>query len=111
VLEFLDESMTVIPNDGPWQVSTNFVIAEERPEGAASSCRRYNHAYETLERADGSLSAQKAMAILETTSQPGGTYHTMWSTVYNMSTGEVQVVMGCKYDAVRSFELRMTAGP
>jgi hypothetical protein len=110
VVEFLDGEMNVIQSSLPWQVSTNFVISEEHPEGADSSCWRYNHAYETLERADGNLSQEEAMAILESTSQSGD-YHTMWSVVYDMTTGDIRAAMGRRYDEVREFKLKMMAAP
>jgi hypothetical protein len=105
-IEFLDGRMNVIRNTERWQVSTNFIISNERPQGADSSCWRYNTAYETLEQADGNISQEEAMELLQAVSQPG-TYSTMWSMVYNMTTGDIQVAMGRKYDEVKGFELEM----
>jgi hypothetical protein len=108
VIEYVNGEMRVIRNKEPWQVSTNFIISDERPEGANPSCWRYNKAYETLEHAEGSISTEEAMAILKGTSQPGD-YYTMWSVVYDMTSGNIQVAMGRKYDEVREFKLEMMA--
>lgn len=106
IVEFLEGEMMVIRSEKPWQVSTNFIVSEERPEGASSPCGRYNAAYEALEQANGNTSPEEAMAILENTSQ-SGTSHTMWSIVYDMTSGGTRVVMGRKYDEVRDSELEM----
>ena len=109
VIEFIDNEMRVLRNEGPWQVSTNFIISEEHPEGAASSCWRYNKAYEALEQVGGHISPGEAMAVLKDVSQ-SGTYYTMWSVVYGMSSGDVQVVVGQHYDDIHEFGLPMMAG-
>lgn len=107
VVEFIDDEMRVLRNEGPWQVSTNFIISEEHPQGADSSCWRYNAAYEALDQAGGDVSLEEAMAILETVSQ-SGTYHTMWSVVYDVADGDIGVVVGREYDDVHEFKLRMS---
>jgi hypothetical protein len=101
VVEFVDGEMNVLRNQEPWQVSTNFVISEAMPEGTGSECWRYNTAYEVLEGANGSLSPDEAMALLNSVSQSS----TIWSLVYNLSTGDIQVAMNRKYDRVHEFKL------
>jgi len=101
VVEFVDGQVNVLRNDEPWQVATNFVISEAMPEGAGSECWRYNTAYEVLQGTDGSLSIERTMALPKTVSQS----NTIWSIVYSMSTGDVQVTMKRKYDQVHTFKL------
>jgi hypothetical protein len=103
VIEYLDGKMAVLRNEKPWQVSTNFILAEESPTGADSPCWRYNLAYEMLEQKDGDLSQTAAMSLLQDVSQR----NTMWSVVYDVTNGDIQVAMGRQYDQVHSFELRM----
>jgi hypothetical protein len=103
ILEYIDGEMVVIDNVEPWQVVTNFLVSEEEPQGAASSCWRYNAAYRRLELADGTVTAQRAMAIASASSVPD----TVWSVVYNLSSGEFDVVVGGNYDRVHSFALPM----
>lgn len=101
VVEFVDGQMHVLESRQPWQVSTNFVISESMPEGAGSDCWRYNTAYEALQGANGNLSPQGAMALLQSVSQS----NTIWSLVYGLSSGDVQVAMNRKYDQLHAFRL------
>lgn len=103
IVEYVDGEMNVFVNDEPWQVATNFIVSEALPLGADSPCARYNRAYEALSAAKGSISQGEAMAILDSVS--GG--NTIWSAVYDMTTGEIQVVMDKRYDQVHTFELEM----
>jgi hypothetical protein len=103
VVEFIDGEMHVIDNDEPWQVATNFLMTEVDPQGASSPCERYNAAYQTLATAGGRVSESEAMAILEEVSAP----HTIWSAVYNLTTGDVAIVMDRDYAQVIPFRLEM----
>jgi hypothetical protein len=104
VVEFVSGEMRVVQNQADWQVSTNFLVTEEQPQGANSSCWRYNQVYAALEGAGGALSSQAAMDLLEGVSQEGQ-YGTRWSVVYNMSTGDIALSMAREYDRVFIFEL------
>jgi hypothetical protein len=103
VIEFVDGEMVVLRPDEPWQVSTNFVISREQPEGADTLCWRYNRAYETLAEANGKISSSDAMTLLQNVSQDS----TMWSVVYGMKTGNIQIVLDRNYDKIREFKLEM----
>jgi hypothetical protein len=48
-------------------------------------------------------SAADAMALLADVSQ----HSTMWSVVYGLQTGDIQIVLGREYDDVEEFELEM----
>ncbi len=89
-------------NDQPWQISTNFSFSLEQPQGANSSCPRYNRAYETLAQANGKLTAGQAMTLLQQVSQP----ITQWSITYNLTQGTIQLAMDRNYQQVRAFALR-----
>jgi len=106
VIEFIDGEMNVIQNEDPWQVSTNFIISQVKPQGANAPSRRYNRAYETLEQAGGRLSQAEAMNLLSNVAQSGGA-STIWSTVYNTATGDFQVAVDREYDQVYEFNLKM----
>jgi hypothetical protein len=103
VIEFVDGEMIVLRSDDPWQVSTNFVISQEQPDGAGSSCWRYNRAYETLAEAKGMISAPDAVTLLGNVSQDS----TMWSVVYGMKTGDIQIALDRNYDEIKEFKLQM----
>ena len=101
VVEFVDGYMRVLRNGQPWQVSTNFVISEAQPQGADSECWRYNRVHEVLKGVGGGLSDEEAMDLLKTVSQG----NTIWSLVYNLSSGEVRVAMAREYDEAHLFRL------
>jgi hypothetical protein len=101
VIEFVDGDMRVLRADRPWQVATNFVISESMPDDGNSTCWRYNTAYRVLEGVVGSLTAEDAMGLLESVSQS----NTIWSVVYGIGTGDVQVAMGREYGQVYRFSL------
>ncbi len=101
VVECVDGRMSVLSNDVPWQVSTNFVISEAETPGSDARCWRYRSAHEALEDADGCLSRDQAMALLEEVSQPG----TLWSIVYGIRSGELDIVMSRQFRSVHSFRL------
>lgn len=103
VIEFVEGEMRVIRNNERWQVATNFVISDVRPEGRKARCNRYRKAHETLEQEDGNISQKEAMTLLGDVSQAS----TLWSAVYNITTGDIQVVMGKKYSEVREFTLEI----
>lgn len=103
VIEYIAGEVRALRNTERWQVATNFVIAEAMPQGAQSGCWRYNAAYEALQRTGGIMSTQEAMPLLQEVSQE----NTIWSTVYNMTSGQIRVAMGRKYDRVHTFRLKM----
>ncbi len=97
VVEYVDGGVSVVRDDRPWQVSTNFLLSEEcRPD-----CWRYSRAQETLDRLQGCLSPPAAMDLLEAVRQE----HTVWSVVYNLDSGLINVAMGQEYDDVHTFGL------
>lgn len=106
VVEFIDGQMRVIRNNNQWQVATNFVISHVGPEGGNSRCWRYRRAYEVLEQAEGNISGEEVMILLEDVSQ-SGSFPTIWSAVYNMTSGDIQVVMGREYSEPHEFSLSM----
>ncbi len=106
VIEFTGGEVSVIRNSEPWQVAANFVISGTLPEDRGSLCWRYQTAYETLEQANGNISPKEAMTLLEDVSQSGD-FPTIWSIVYNTTTGDIQVVVGREYHRVNQFKLEM----
>jgi len=99
VVEFLDEGMNVLRAEETWQVATNFVLSDTPPEKA--NCWRYDRACAALGQTDGKVA--EAMDLLKEVSQE----NTIWSIVYNATTGDIQVAMGKKYRQVHRFELEM----
>jgi len=105
VVEFIDGRPQILRSPVAWQVSTNFLLLEETPNGASSSCWRYNTAAQRLDQARGVLEMNQAMGLLQQVSQPGGSA-TLWSVVYNQSSGAIDVVIHRAYNQVYTFRLR-----
>jgi len=101
VAEFVAGEMRVLWNSQPWQVATNFVISTAIPEGSTSECWRYNFAYETLAERRGAVTAEEAMQLLDRVSQRS----TIWSLVYHLCGGGLDVAMGRDYGAVYRYKL------
>ncbi len=102
-IEYLDGEMKVLPLEGTWQAITNFYLAGDNPCGEDWGQGRYATVVERLREAQGALSVQQALGILQEVQQG----HTRWSVVYDMSTGAVSVAVDRRYDTVRQFHLPM----
>ncbi len=106
--------MIVIRNQQAWQVSTNFQVygsdaritadlasyrAKEPIDGDSlgNSRWRYAAAWETLRQTDGLLTPQQGIELLSTVSVP---YRTNYSIVYDLTTGDVQVVTERDYSHI-----------
>ncbi|MBN2313356.1 MAG: linear amide C-N hydrolase [Sedimentisphaerales bacterium] len=99
IVEYIDDGMAILRNKNPWQVSTNFLLSEsQQPD-----CWRYQKANAVLAETQGVASQNEAMDLLHATSQD----HTVWSVVYNLSSGEIRLAMGKEYNKVFSFKLKM----
>ena len=104
LVEFYQGEMVVIPNETPWHQATNFLRASAG-ESAEGRCWRYDKLSQRLTEAEGQLTVQDAMALLSEVAQGS----TQWSVVYGMSSGDVNVVMGQKYDNVHTFPLSLAS--
>ena len=105
VVECIRGEMHVIREETPYQTMTNFII-HGSPTGQDAPCWRYRAVHRGLEESSGALSADEAMNLLSEASQSS----TIWSIVYEASTGEIHVAMGCSYRRVHSFCLNATGG-
>lgn len=103
IVEFLDGSPTVVKSTEPFQPCTNFVISGRSNKQALDSCWRYNTAYTSLQELQGRVTSEQAMEILENVSWG----NTVWSMVFDQSSGKIQIAMDTDYDRVYEFSLRM----
>ena len=106
LVEFYQGEMIVIPNETSWHQATNFLrtVAGETAQG---KCFRYDKIHRRLAKAEGRLPAPEALDLLSQVSQGGRDSGTQWSIVYGMSTGEINVSMGQKYEDVHTFHLSL----
>ena len=102
IVEYLNGDVIITRGQDPWFVATNFLIAEVHPEGANGPCWRYQQAYEKLSLHQGHIAPSTAMKLLEDVSTS-----TIWSIVYNLSTGSVDLAMGRNYELLFTLDLKM----
>ncbi len=105
VVEYLRGEMHVIREEKPYQVMTNYII-QGAQTGQDAPCWRHRAVHRGLEGSSGALSAGEAMDLLSEASQPS----TIWSIVYETSTGEIHVAMGRSIERIHTFSLNMTGG-
>jgi hypothetical protein len=98
LVEFYQGKMVVYRNEAPWQLATNFLVASTggRTQG---QCPRFDHISQRLQETGGQLTIQEALSLLSDVSQysPQAQSNTQWSVVYNMTGGDVNIIMGRKY--------------
>jgi len=99
LVEFYQGKMEVLRDEDPWQLATNFLVASTagQPQG---QCPRYDRISQKLRETDGKLTSQAALDLLADVSQnpPQAQSPTQWSIVYELTSGEIHVVMGRAYD-------------
>jgi hypothetical protein len=102
IVEFIDGNMYTFTSSDSLQVSTNFII---QGSGAPSHspCWRYNHTYHALKEKEGALAREEGLSLLSQVSQSS----TIWSTIYDLSSGEILMVPGRKYATPLQFQLPM----
>ncbi len=100
LVEFYQGEMIVSPNNTPWHLATNFLVASSngKPEG---QCWRYDAIQKSLGESGGKLSPDQSLKLLYQVHQDS----TQWSVSYNLSTREVQVALGHAYENVYKFQL------
>lgn len=103
VVEYLNGETVVLRREGPFQVSTNFLLHEEPRQGLDAPCKRYKAAYGALSEADGVVDVEGALGILRDVSQKS----TVWSVVYSQHSGAVRLVMGRQWDSAHAWTLAM----
>jgi choloylglycine hydrolase len=99
LIEFSRGEISLIENQNPWQIATNFLVSEAWIEPEAT-CWRYGLISERLEEDAGVISPREALALLEDVAQE----NTQWSVVYQITEGEVWIAMGRKYRNFQVFD-------
>ncbi len=87
VVEFIDGQIVVSPTDQNWQVCTNHCIAGKAEEENDESCDRYRRASDQLAALPSVAETGDVMNVMESVAQ---NRWTMWTSVYNLSTGDFQ---------------------
>jgi len=98
LIEYFQGEMLQLPNDNPWHLATNHLRCIAEGDGG---CNRYRTILERLTASNGQLDMPAAMQLLSEVRQG----MTQWSSVYNMSSGEINVAIARDYDTLFSFGL------
>ena len=100
LIEFYNGQTIVRPNEGAWHAATNFTRSAVAGD-AAGTCWRYDSLVRRLTDSGGRLAVGESLGLLQAVAQPS----TQWSVVYGLSSGQVDVVMGRRYNRVHTFRL------
>lgn len=106
IVEFVNGEMKIIKNELPWQVNSNFALSNYPSEEDAyngNGCLRYKTAYKFLKERDGVLKNQEPFELLKDVIQD----NTLYSTVYNQTSGEIQIAMHRKFSTIYQFNMDM----
>jgi hypothetical protein len=105
MVEFVDGEIKVIRSKKPWQAGTNFVLSDNL-ESPRKMCRRYDTIDRALEQTHGQISTEKAMSLLKDVSQHD-TGKTIYSMVYNLVSGEIDIAVDRNFDHLYHYDLKM----
>ena len=100
LIEFYNGQMGQLPNENPWHLATNHLRCIAQGDGG---CWRYRTLSEHLTQLNGQLDGPSAMQLLSEVKQES----TQWSAIYNVTTGDIQVVVGRDYATSYSFHLEL----
>ena len=102
VVEFVDGEVATVPATGRWQVSTNHLLSGKSEPENVTICDRYRTAAARLADSAHGLDAREIMRLMEAISAEN---RTMWTCVYNLTTGEYQVAYRRHYENLFSDRL------
>jgi hypothetical protein len=97
VVEFIDGRMEIVSSSKPWQVATNHLLCGKSEAENEQLSGRYRKASERLAEVSSDCDAAEVMDIMSSISAENWT---MWTSVYDLSTGEYRVAYRRHYDNV-----------
>lgn len=89
IVEYFENEVKVIRNPDPWQVITNFNVANTTDMSEEGSYERFKITDDALRERDGVLSMEEGMVLLNNASVSG----TIWSIVFDMTTLDMDIVL------------------
>jgi hypothetical protein len=110
LIEFYRGEMTVLPNELPWHLATNFLrssIDSAKGESSEGQCWRYDRIEQALSQAGGRLDQGGALDLLAQVAAGS----TQWSIVYGQRSGEILVAMGQQYGEAHVLHLPLNPEP
>lgn len=104
LVEFYQGEMVVFRNESPWQVATNFLLASTNGK-TWGQCWRYDLIEQRIQESEGRISSHDALHLLKDVAQES----TQWSILYNMTSGDLEVVMGRNYSGTsHTFQMKQS---
>jgi Acyl-coenzyme A:6-aminopenicillanic acid acyl-transferase len=97
VIEFIDGQIKPTPTNENWQVCTNHRLAGKLEAENDQCCSRYRTASATLADLRGKGDATDVMKVMQSVSKADWT---MWSSVYDLTTGEFEVAYRQHFDDI-----------
>jgi penicillin V acylase-like amidase (Ntn superfamily) len=104
VVEFVEGRIEVVHAPRQWQVSTNHLLYGKTDAENCERCIRFRTASDRLAQPNLEMDSTKMMQIMSSISKPDWT---MWTSVYNATTGEFQVAYRRNYNDLYSGRLDM----
>ncbi len=110
VVEYIDNELKVVEQEGNYQAATNFLLTPG-DYSFGYGHERYDTLVSTLSSKNGILSEDEAMNLLKDAAQQWHMNNknemsaTQWSVVYNNTKKTVKIVVGLQYDKVHEFSL------
>ncbi len=113
IIEYHDGQAQAHRNVESWQAVTNFMLKGALPDSVLGSCVRYDAMYEQLYATKGRISRWTGMNILALVAR----YHepvgealfteTVWSGIFDLTRGWLEVCPGAQFDSKERFPLAM----
>jgi hypothetical protein len=97
VVEFIDGQLRPTSTKECWQICTNHELCGKSEDENCQSCGRYKLAAAELTELHAKGDGNDVMKIMQSVSK---TDHTMWSTVYDLTTGDFEIAYRQHFDDV-----------
>jgi predicted choloylglycine hydrolase len=97
VVEYVDGEMKTVSSNKQWQVSTNHILSDKSESVNRKVCWRYRTAAARLSEKDAEIAANDIMEVMSSISVSNWT---MWSSVYDLTTGQYQVAYRRNYGQI-----------
>jgi hypothetical protein len=95
VVEFVNGQIEAVPATGTWQVSTNHLLFGKSATENDAACDRYRTAAARLDDTSRSVDAREVMRLMGSISAEN---RTMWTSLFNLTTGDYQIAYRRHYD-------------
>jgi Acyl-coenzyme A:6-aminopenicillanic acid acyl-transferase len=96
IVEYIDGEIKITPSQQPWAVCTNHIVWQKTEAENDAACPRYRKASDAAGELKGPVDASDVMGIMRSVSVENWT---MWTSVYDLTTGDLRVDYKAKANA------------